>query len=127
MKRIVFIIATLAAVIIGCKNSRVPASVLPLDSMKIVMFDFLVADQWNNTRMATDTTFIRAKNNLKSYQQVLAIHHITKTVFDSSLSYYEQRPDMFKILIDSVNTYGSRLRDSLAAKPSSPTPLKKPR
>jgi hypothetical protein len=109
----------------GCNNGNTKY-ILPLDSMKIVMFDFLVADQWNTIRMAKDTNFVKAKNNLKSYQQVLAVHRITKAVFDSSLHYYEQRPDIFKVLIDSVSAYGSRLRDNAAPKPASATHQKKP-
>lgn len=124
MKRIIFFVLVLIFVAFSCKNGKSKKVVLPLDSMKVVMFDFLVADQWNTIRMATDTIFLKSKSNLKSFQQVLAVHHITKEVFDSSLNYYEQHPDIFKTLIDSVNVYGSRLRDNVPPKPLT-VPLKK--
>jgi hypothetical protein len=117
-------------VIAACKNSKQEIKIIPADSMKVIMFDFFIANEWNNTRMA-DTVFLKSKDNLKAYQQVFAIHHIDKKTFDSSLSYYEQRPDVFKKLIDSVNAYGTRLRDAATPKPkpaktpSKTSPIKK--
>jgi hypothetical protein len=125
MKRSVIFILVIVLIIFGCNGGKLPKNVLPLYSMKVVVFDFITADEWNNARSATDSVFLKSKNKLKAYQQVLAIHHITKTVFDSSLNYYEQHPDVFKTLMDSVNAYASRLKDSAAPKPMAPKRLKK--
>ena len=124
MKRIVFFILTLLLFEPGCKNGKQKTEILSIDSMKVVMFDFLIADEWNSIRMVADSNFVKSKSNLKTYQQVLAIHHTTKAQFDSSLNYYERNPKIFKTLIDSVNAYGSRLKNNSASKAEKA--LKKP-
>jgi hypothetical protein len=45
----------------------------------------------------------------KQFEQVFYWHHITKSSFFHSLSYYEQHPDKMKKLIDSLSAYGKRI------------------
>jgi hypothetical protein len=44
------------------------------------------------------------------FQQVFAIHGITKDEFYKSYRYYEGHPDKNKILMDSVSAYATRQR-----------------
>lgn len=94
----------------SCKSKNLSVSVLPMDTMKVVMFDLLIADEWHNTLAVKDTMIGKMKNNFKMYQTVLDIHKITKGKFDSSFNYYTEHPDQMKILIDSLTAYTTRLK-----------------
>ena len=84
--------------------------VLPFDTIKVVMWDLLNAEEFNNILIIKDSTLKKTKNNLKLYQQVFFMHHLSKEQFYYSYQFYEQHPDQFKTLMDSVSTYGPRQR-----------------
>jgi hypothetical protein len=100
----------------SCKSKNSTSSILPLDTMRVVIFDFLIADEWHNARVVKDTTEKKFKNSFKMYQEVLDIHKITKGKFDSSFTYYTEHPDKMKILIDTVNSYITKMKDKAAPK-----------
>ena len=84
--------------------------VLPFDTIKVVMWDLLNAEEFNNILIIKDSTLKKTKNNLKLYQQVFFMHQLSKEQFYYSYQFYEQHPDQFKILMDSVSSYGPRQR-----------------
>ena len=84
--------------------------VLPFDTIKVVMWDLLNAEEFNNILIIKDSTLKKTKNNLKLYQQVFFMHHLSKEQFYYSYQFYEQHPDQFKTLMDSVSSYGPRQR-----------------
>jgi hypothetical protein len=84
--------------------------VLPFDSLKVIVWDLLNAEEFNNVLITKDSTLRNSKNNLKLYQQVFYIHHISKEQFYNSYEFYQEHPDRFKLLMDSVATYAPRQR-----------------
>lgn len=72
------------------------------------MYDVLAAQELaQSTTDLKDTTATKNKT-FELYQQVFAIHKITREQFDKSFKFYESHPDKIKILFDSVSEYGSR-------------------
>src|ERR1035437_2174827 len=86
---------------------------LPFDTMKIVIWDLLNADEWNNLQLQKDTALRRTKNNLKLYQKVFAIHHIDKDNFYYSYKFYEEHPDRMKILMDTLSAFSQKQKEKL--------------
>jgi hypothetical protein len=89
-------------------NSGTPNNVLPVNTMKVVMFDMLKADEWYARKLAGDTLMLRIKDDIPLYEQVFAIHKLTKKEFFDSYHYYEAHPIAYKELIDSLETYANK-------------------
>ena len=67
------------------------------------------ADQFSKQFILKDS----AKKNvnvetMKLYEQVFQVHHITKDEFQKSYQFYISRPDILKVLLDSLSVQGSR-------------------
>lgn len=97
-------------VVIGCRSGISKEGLLAPDSMKVVMWDMMKADELYLRISIKDTTAARRKENIRLYEQVFAVHKITKKQFDSSYRFYAAHPDQFKLLLDSLDTYAARQR-----------------
>jgi len=68
------------------------------------------ADQFSKQFIARDS--VKKKNldseTMKLYNEVFQIHHITKDEFQKSYQFYISRPDMLKIVFDSLAAQGNR-------------------
>ena len=107
---IICLYSILTIFIFSCNRKYKKMEVLPFDTIKVVMWDLLNAEEFNNILIIKDSTLKKTKNNLKLYQQVFFMHHLSKEQFYYSYQFYEQHPDQFKTLMDSVSTYGPRQR-----------------
>ena len=109
MKR--FVIIVLIA-FVCCKKKSSDNNILQIDEMKTVMWDMSTADEWFNQIPIIDSLHKTRRQNIQLYEQVFASHSITKKQFYNSYQYYQTRPDKMKILLDSVNAYGDRIKNS---------------
>jgi hypothetical protein len=114
------LIALFALLLFACKGKQANKNVLPVSSMKLILWDILKADEWYIQTAIRDTLHKRVNENFQIYEQVYKIHHITKEQFYSSYKFYETHPDQFKTLIDSVIAVGDR--DKVIEK-SGPAPV----
>jgi hypothetical protein len=133
--RVGWIVIFLLVAVAGCsdKNS-VPSGILAREDMQNVLWDMIQADQYS-TFFAKDSAHVDLKlENMRLYDQVFQLHHITREKFDKSYKYYMAHPDLSQTLLDSLQAMGNRLRAEYynrpAYKPASPppgaSPLKKP-
>jgi hypothetical protein len=93
----------------SCSNKN--SHLLVADTMKVVMWDMMRADELFSRLSAKDTVSSMEKRrqfNIRLYEEVFTLHHITKGSFDSTYRYYAARPVLLKQLLDSVDAYGSR-------------------
>ena len=113
MKRLpVFFIVILFA---ACSNrSAVPADIIPLDSMTMIMRDIIIANEYSMANIPKDST---KRDKILANQQLLdgvfKIHHITRESFQNSYHFYESRPDMNKMIFDSLSAYANRHKAEL--------------
>jgi hypothetical protein len=84
-----------------------PKNVLPVNTMKVVMFDMLKADDWYARILVGDTLMQRVKEDIPLYEQVFAVHKLTKKQFFDSYHYYESHPVAYKELVDSLESYAN--------------------
>jgi hypothetical protein len=78
------------------------------DTMKVVMWDMLKADELYNRMVLKDSTLRNSKENIRLYEEVFLLHHITKKQFDDTYKFYESNPVEYKTLLDSVESYAQR-------------------
>ncbi|MBS1642171.1 MAG: DUF4296 domain-containing protein [Bacteroidetes bacterium] len=106
IKKIIFIGIIISTT--ACKNNS--QKILPIDTMKVVMFDLLSAEELNNMIIAKDTLQKNKKLNLQFYREALEKHHISKEAFFNSYKYLETKPDKMKLLFDSLAIYAERMK-----------------
>ncbi len=106
---VVLCISFLLFMQMSCNNGPSKA-VIPIDSMKLIMWDMMKADEWFSRKVIKDTNANRNKEDVKLYEMVFKVYGITKERYYSSYRYYEGRPVSFKRLIDSLEAYANRER-----------------
>ena len=114
-----FFFSVMVICLIACNNSK--AKKIPINNMKKIMWDMVCADELYAETVAKDSTLKKKKDNIRLYEQVFAVNKISKEEFYSGYRYYQEHPDEFKVLIDSVQSYGNMQR----IKPVKPS-LQKP-
>lgn len=72
------------------------------EKMEKVIQDLVYADEVANYRKIRDSSYNDYKKTLAIYDSVLSIHQINKAQLQSSLQYYQTRPDILKIILDSL-------------------------
>ncbi len=107
MRRLMIVMFTVF-IMVACKTKNTNAKLLPISSMKLVLWDILKTDEWYTQTSIQDTLHKRLNENFQIYEQVFLIHHISKKQFYDSYKFFETHPDQFKTLIDSVIAVGDR-------------------
>ena len=107
IQRFKYPILFVVVLLVAC-NSRLPKNILPVNTMKVVMFDMLKADEWYARKLAGDTLMLRIKDDIPLYEQVFAVHKLTKKEFFDSYHYYEAHPVAYKELVDSLESYANK-------------------
>jgi hypothetical protein len=103
--RILIPILTFLFIAVSCKNkNKLPAGILPQKKMQVVLTDLMRADQFlSNYILNKDTSLNKISESLKYYQQVFALHKITRDEFQHSFSFYKSHPVLFKTILDSIS------------------------
>jgi Domain of unknown function (DUF4296) len=122
MSRKWIMVMVIAVLILGCKRTPKDQEILPINTMKLAMWDMMRADEWYTQTTLKDTLYLRKKENIQLYEQVFAIHGTTRKQFYNSYQYYETHPKEFKVLMDSIYAYTERLK-----LPPPPPPVKIPK
>jgi Domain of unknown function (DUF4296) len=84
---------------------------IPVDSMKVIVWEMSVADEWFNEVMFKDSVARQQKLNTQLYQKVLAAHGISRKDFDAAMRWYEARPKQYLELMDSTVAFAVRAKE----------------
>lgn len=89
----------------GCKSKNsIPGGVLSQKKMQLVLWDMMRADQFlADYVLNKDTSLNKTTESLKQYEQIFAIHKVSKDEFRRSFSFYQNHPVLFKAIMDSIN------------------------
>jgi hypothetical protein len=122
MKKIFFCLIPLL-ILVCCNNQKIPDNVLPPQKMQSVLWDMLQAEELANFQLPKDSTLSILDRHTMYYQKVFQVQNITKEQFKRSLGYYQTRPDLLKVMFDSLQYRVDSLevkkpekKDSLKAK-----------
>jgi uncharacterized protein YcfL len=110
MRKLIFILFT-SLLFFACKPAK---KIIPIPEMKLVMWDMISAEEWMKIVASTDSTININKKNISLYNKVFNLHHISKEDFFDSYHYYQSNPNDMKILMDSLTTFGTRTKDTIA-------------
>ena len=117
MRFFLFIIPVILTV--GCiRDKKIPKDVLPQNEMRKIMWDLIRADAYVSAFVMKDSTKDQKTESAILYEKIFDIHSTTRETFKKSLAFYQNRPDLFKVISDSL-----RINERKALEPQE---LKKP-
>jgi hypothetical protein len=93
--------------VFSCKPS-LPDGILKPDKMKLVLWDISRADELVNYYSIKDSTFKKPEKYNAFYDTVFRLHNITNQEFNKSFQYYQDRPALLKIILDSLAIFAER-------------------
>ncbi len=109
------IITGMLFLLLSCGSSA-KKDILPVNSMKQVVWDMMKADEWFAKTNMKDTLAKKKREDIRLYEQVFTVHHITREQFYTSYRYYETHPESLKELLDSVEALSTREQQKLSQK-----------
>jgi hypothetical protein len=72
--------------------------------MQAILWDLMRADQFLNEYVLNkDSSLNKKTESQKYYQQIFAIHKISREEFLNSFTYYKMHPVSFKPILDSIS------------------------
>lgn len=111
MKHLVVTLIFCAFVACTPEDKKVPKEVIPVNKMKLIVWDLIQAGDYASGLKENDSVI--KKMNTAYLAEILKLHNINKTDFFKSFDFYQQHPVLNKILFDSVSAYAQRQRNEI--------------
>ena len=112
----------------GCiRDNKVPKDVIPQNQMRNIMWDLMRADAYVTDFIMKDSTCDKKVESIKLYEKIFSIHSTTRETFKKSLAFYQSRPDLLKVINDSLRIDEKKSQNPDEKKPQIDTPLRKMR
>ncbi len=87
----------------SCRSkTAVPKDVIPVPEMTAILWDVMLADELVGQNYPVDTANKRFDTSIVLYQQIVQAHHTTQQQFKKSLDFYQSRPDLLQIILDTL-------------------------
>lgn len=114
----------------GCiRDNKIPKGILPQNEMRKVMWDLMRADAYVSEVIMKDSTCNKQAESAILYEKVFQIHATTKETFLKSMAFYESRPDLLKLVMDSLRSDEKKVQEyqNYIKRPEDDTTLRKNR
>jgi hypothetical protein len=98
--------------LLACSGSSVPKGVLPQDKMQDVLFDVIRGDEMVDFLKLSDSTWQPFERRTALYDTIFHLHEVKKEIFQNSLRFYQERPDLLKDILEELQ---KRITDTSAA------------
>jgi len=95
---IILIISNFACI----RDNKIPKDVIPQNQMRKIMWDLMRADAYVSDFVMKDSTRDKKTESAKLYEKIFDIHATSQEAFKKSLVFYQNRPDLFKVISDSL-------------------------
>ncbi len=122
MKQVVLIIGMLLIVTACSDNRRIPSTIMKPEKFREVLTDVLLADALTLERSFKDTSVKITDENAAYFLKVFQLHGVSKNEFMKSYNFYLQRPDLLKIITDSVSSVLDKRNLQLSTDTAKPKP-----
>lgn len=101
MRSLSLIIILLAGISCIQKN-KIPEGILSQEKMRRIMWDLIRTDVYVSDFLSKDSLINKEESRAKLYEQVYRLHSTNRIVFKNSLTFYQSRPDLLKVITDSL-------------------------
>lgn len=103
----IFLFFILSVSVAGCNRQKtIPKGIISPNEMRKIIWDLMRADAYVADFIMKDST---RKQNQKAesailYEQIFNMHSTTREAFIKSRDFYESRPDLLKVITDSLRS-----------------------
>jgi hypothetical protein len=103
----------LVVIVAGCTNkSKIPSGILGKEKMEKVLWDMVLADRFAAQFIVKDSAKINATDStFKLYSVVFSMNDISREDFVKSYKFYLTRPDLSKVIFDTISQRANRLKE----------------
>jgi hypothetical protein len=93
-------------------NQKIPEGVIGKQQMEGILWDMLQADRYVNfyIHSSKDSTLDKKKEAAIFYERVFQMHGISRDEFIQSYKFYLSRPDITKVMFDSIASRAEKRR-----------------
>ena len=103
-------------------NRRIPSTIIQPEKFEAILTDVLLADALTLERSFKDTAVKISDENAAYFLKVFQLHGVSKNEFMKSYNFYLQRPDLLKIITDSVSSTLDKRNLQLSIDTAKPKP-----
>jgi hypothetical protein len=119
MRRLLFSVCTLCMVLVACSDKdKIPGNVIPRDRMEKILWDMIQAERFSTSFLVKDSGKNVKEGTFILYEQVFRLHKITKDEFVKSYKFYLSRPDIARVMFDSLASHANRAREEMYKTPA---------
>ncbi len=98
---------------IKCNSLSKKNDVLSEKEFKIIIKEMVEAETFVIGYVIKDSTKNQKAETLKLYEKIFVLHKTTKNIINNSLAYYLQKPEKFKVMLDSIQLVSRKLDISI--------------
>ena len=103
--------------IVSCSDrKKIPSDVIPPDKMGEIIFSLAEAEEFSYSFIEKKLNVEKNKSLSTEADRVMKVYRVTQDEFRTSYNFYKGRPDLFKVLMDSVSARKQRSVDKLFEK-----------
>lgn len=110
----------LVMIVAACTDhNKIPKDIIQRPKMEKVMWDMIQADRYVSSFIKTqmhDSPSVREEKAAVLYEQVFRLNKISRDEFLKSYKFYLGRPDISKIMFDSIAARADRQRNDIYRK-----------
>lgn len=98
-------------------NDRVPDDIIGREKMEGILWDMIQADRFSTQFLAKDSAKLDVKKEtFILYDKVFQVNKVSKDEFVKSYKYYLSRPDITKVIFDSLASRANRRKEEVYKK-----------
>ena len=91
--------------IAGCtQKNKIPRGILSQEKMRFIMWDLIRADEYANNFLVKNNSLNFNPEKAGLYEQIFKLHSTKADIFKKSLAFYQAKPNLLKVIIDSLRT-----------------------
>ena len=103
MRILLFFILSIS--IYGCiRDKKIPKGIISQNEMRKIMWDLMRADTYVSDFIMKDSTRDQKAESAILYEQIFKMHSTTEEAFIKSRDFYLSRPDLLKVITDSLRS-----------------------
>lgn len=111
----------------ACTNhTKIPEGIIAQPRMEKILWDMVQADRYVNTFIMAqpkDSPSVKKEKAAIFYERVFALNKISREQFLTSYKFYLGRPDITKVMFDSIASRGDKQRSQMYRSSPKPTLL----
>lgn len=105
----------IAVFLFACTDkSGIPSDVISKSKMELILWDMIKADRFTAQYLVRDSTLKDLDSSrFALYESIFLLHGVKSEEFRESFEFYLARPDITKVMFDSISSRANRTRNEL--------------